>query len=93
MIIIRMKHLASSDEQRNILVVRFLHIDHMVNGLDPPIAKLSLRMGRVASSLYFQAKESRVVVKSTGRNWTLLDKQTRFRAQMSTFDIWLESHI
>ena len=34
--------------------VRFLRIDPMVSGSNPNSAKLSLRVGRVASSLLFQ---------------------------------------
>ena len=56
-------------------VVRFLRIDPMVSGSNPPLAKLSPRVRRVTSSLYFQAYESRGVVTSRGRTRALLDKQ------------------
>ena len=36
-------------------MVRFLRIDPMVSGSSPTSAKLSLRVKRVASPLYFQA--------------------------------------
>ena len=42
-------------------MVRFLRIDPMVSGSSTTSAKLSLRLRRVASSLKFQAYESRGV--------------------------------
>ena len=56
-------------------MVRVLRIDPMVSGSSPLTAKLSHRVRRVASNLYFQAYESRGVVTSRGRTRTLLDKQ------------------
>ena len=38
-------------------MIRFLRIDPMVSGSNPPSAKLSLGMRRVANSLYFKAYE------------------------------------
>ena len=56
-------------------MVRFLGVDPMINGSNPSSAKLSLRVRRVVSSLYFQAYESQGVVTSRGRTCMELDKQ------------------
>ena len=55
-------------------MVRFLRIVPIVSGSSPISAKLSLRVRRVATSLLFQASESRGVITSRERTWTLLDK-------------------
>ena len=64
-------------------MVRFLHIDSMVSGWVLLSAKPSLRVRRVASFLQPQAYESRGVVTSIGRTWTLLDKQSAYIKQSS----------
>ena len=45
----------SLDVTVNSSVKRFLWIDPMVNGLNPPSTKLSLRVRRVANSVSFQS--------------------------------------
>ena len=60
-------------------MVRFLRIDPMVSGSSPTSAKLSLRVRRVASLCNSKAYESRGVVTSRGRTWTLLDKQKAYQ--------------
>ena len=66
-------------------MLRFFYVDPMVSGSNPP--KLSFCVRRVASSLYFQAYESRGVVTSRGRAWTLLDKQKASESLIVYFHI------
>ena len=73
-----------TDQDRS--VVRFLRIDPMVSGSNPPSAKLSLRVRRVIRRI-----NKRGVVTSRQRTWTLLDKQKASHCvQISTFDIYIE---
>ena len=58
-----------------LLVVRFLCVGPLISGSNPPSAQILLKVKRVASSPYFQAYESLVVVTSRGRTWTLLAEQ------------------
>ena len=60
-------------------MVKFLPIDPIASGSNLPPAELSLGVRRFASSLLFQAYESRGLVTSRERTWTLLDKQKAFQ--------------
>ena len=58
----------------------------------PGMTKLSPRVRRVASSLQFQALESRGVVPSRGRARTLLDKHKLLSVLKSTFRCYVEKN-
>ena len=71
-------------------VVGFFRIDPMPSDLNPPSAKLSLRVRRVASPLQFQAYESRgvreVSHREEGPGLCSISKKL-LGVQVSTFDI------